>query len=312
MRTKSENEMYEPVRRELMNKLSPSGKVHLEVSADGKISETVKERLDDVCLHIINFERLKPDIIGFLRTETRTGRGVGTYHEDVIVAEVKNEQIGITDIIQTKAYAEVFGAQHAFLVSSEPIPEEIKRFVKMKPGLLYVVGYGEIKLAQFDIEVESFVERSWYRESPFEEVEEAEEEELEVKKPIKTWEAKLAWADPSVRSLVDALSKRLENEFTTIVHEPLSYWYAYYIDGERVRSKRFLVVMARKKRIRCRIRVDPTSFKDDQKRTNEVRGWFYAGLSGVERGFNVTSQSEIEGVLPLIRQSLDFVKRESL
>jgi len=184
----------------------------------------------------------------------------------------------------------------------------------MKPGLLhYQGGYGEIKLAQFDTEAESFVERSWYRESPFEEVEEeAEGEELEIKKPIKTWEAKLAWADPSVRSLVNTLTKRLENEFTAILHEPLAYWYAYYVDAERARSKRFLTVMARKKRIRCRIRVDPTSFKDDEQRTNEVRGWFYAGLSGVERGFNVTSLSEIEKVLPLIRQSYDFVKRENL
>jgi len=137
MSSKFEKELYEPVRRELAERFSVSGKAYLEVSADGRISETVKEKLDDVCLHIINFERLKPDIIGFLRTETKTGRGVGYYHDDMIIAEVKNEQIGITDIIQTKAYAEVFAAQHAFLVSSEPIPEEIKRFMKMKPGLLY-------------------------------------------------------------------------------------------------------------------------------------------------------------------------------
>lgn len=221
MSSKSEKDLYEPIRRELEERFSVSGRVHLEVSADGRISETVKEKLDDVCLHIINFERLKPDIIGFLRTDTKTGRGAGYYHDDMIITEVKNEQIGITDIIQTKAYAEVFAAQHTFLVSSKPIPEEIKRFVKMKPGLLYVVGYGEIRLVQFDAESETFVERSWYRESPFEEGGAEVEEEAQTRIPsIKTWEGVLKWADPSVRALVNSLNKRVEYEFPGIVHEP--------------------------------------------------------------------------------------------
>jgi hypothetical protein len=313
MGPKSEKELYEPVRRELAESFSVSGKVHLEVSADGRISEAVKEKIDDVCLHIINFERLKPDIIGFLRTETKTGRGGGYWHDDMIVAEVKNEQIGITDIVQTKAYAEIFAAQHAFLVSSEPIPEEIKRYVKMKPGLLYAGGYGEIRLVQFDVDRETFVDKSWYRESPFEErVAEVEEEEPQARiLPIKTWEGLLKWADPSVRTLVNSLNKRVENEFPGIVHEPVSRWYAYYLDAETSRRKRFLALIARKRGLRCRIRVDPASFKDDEQRTTELRGWFYVRLSGVERSFTISSPGDIDKVLPLIRQSYDFVKRES-
>jgi hypothetical protein len=311
MSPKSEKDLYEPIRRELEERFSVSGRVYLEVSADGRISETVKEKLDDVCLHIINFERLKPDIIGFLRTEAKTGRGAGYYHDDMIIAEVKNEQIGITDIIQTKAYAEVFATQYTFLVSSEPIPEEIKRFVKMKPGLLYAAGYGEIRLAQFDVGSETFVERSWYRESPFEEQVEEAEEQPSVGVPItKTWEGALKWADPSVRALVNSLSKKLEGEFSGIVHEPVSRWYAYYLNSETSRKTRFLALIARKRGVRCRIRVNPRTFKDDEKRTRELRGWFYVRLSGVERAFTIDSPEEIDKVLPLIRQSYDFVKRE--
>lgn len=316
MSAKSERAMYEPVRRELTEKFSVSGKVHLEISADGKISETVKEKLDDVCLHIINFEKLKPDIIGFLRTETRTGRSAGRYQDDMIIAEVKNEQVGIMDLVQTKAYAEVFGAAHAFLVSSEPIPEEIKRFVKMKPVLLlYQGGYGEVKLVQFDAAAETFVEKSWYRESPFEEsVEELESEgaDRKVESVAKSWEAMLQWADPSVRVLVKALNNRLELELPNIRHAPLARWYAYHIDSEDIKTKRFLVLIARKKGLRCRIRVDPNKFEDKEHRTNDLRGWFYARLSGVEKGFTIAAQNDIDKVLPLIRQSYDFVRAESV
>jgi hypothetical protein len=310
---KSEKDLYEPIRRELEERFFVSGKVHLEVSADGRISETVKEKLDDVCLHIINFERLKPDIIGFLRTETKTGRGAGYYHDDMIIAEVKNEQIGITDIIQTKAYAEVFAAQHTFLVSSEPIPEEVKRFVKMKPGLLYGGPYGEIRLVQFDVDRETFVERSWYRESPFEEaVEEVEEEGSQARIPaIKTWDGVLKWADPSLRTLLNSLNKTVENEFPGIVHEPLSRWYAYYLDADTTKRKRFLALIAGKRALTCRIRVDPRTFKDHEKSTRELRGWFYVRLTGAEKAFTIASPSDIEKFLPLIRQSYDFVKRES-
>lgn len=312
MSPKSEKDLYEPIRRELEERFSVSGTVHLEVSADGRISERVKEKLDDVCLHIVNFERLKPDIIGFLRTDTKTGRGAGYYRDDMIIAEVKNEQIGITDIIQTKAYAEVFATQHTFLVSSQPIPEEIKRFVKMKPGLLYVAGYGEIRLAQFDVGRETFVERSWYRESPFEEQVEETEAEPSTGIPItKTWEGVLKWADPSVRVLVNSLSKKLQGEFPGIVHEPVSRWYAYYLDAETSIRKRFLALIARKTGLRCRIRVNPRTFRDDEKRTRELRAWFYVRLSGVERTFTITSPEEIDKVLPLVRQSYDFVKREN-
>ena len=94
MTARSERDLYEPVRRELAEKFSVSGDVHLEVSADGRISEKVKEKLDDVSLHIINFERVKPDIIGFVRFETRIGRGTGYFQDEKIVVEVKRYKLG--------------------------------------------------------------------------------------------------------------------------------------------------------------------------------------------------------------------------
>lgn len=259
MSPKSEKDLYEPIRRELVDKFSVSGKTYLEVSADGRISETVKERLDDVALHIINFERVKPDIIGFLRIDTKTGKGTGYFQDEKIVAEVKNEQVGITDIIQTKVYAEVFDAKHAFLVSSEPIPEEVKRFVKMKPGLLhYSGGYGEIRLVQFDAGREAFIEKSWYRESPFEgEVEEVEEEkETERKTGFRTWQEVMQWVSPPVRSLVETLTRQLETEFPLMTGAPLWRYYGYYADAQKSRTKLFLAIIGGKRHITCRIRVD--------------------------------------------------------
>jgi len=317
MPPKTEKDLYEPVRRELTDKFSVSGKVHLEVSADGRISEHVKEKLDDVSLHIINFERVKPDIIGFLRIETKTGRGAGYYQDEKVVAEVKNEQVGITDVIQTKVYAEVFDARYAFLISSEPIPEEIKRFVKMKPGLLhYAGGYGEIKLVQFDEDAEVFVEGSWFRESPFEEESEEEVEngtKREPKKPAKprTWEAELNWAGEWAENLVKELTKCLQVLFPPMVHAPFSRWYVYYIDDEMIRTKRFLALIAGKKHITCRIRVDPAKFTDDQKITRDLSGWFYKGLSGVEKAFDIGSPIAIDQIIPLITQSHNFVKAEA-
>jgi hypothetical protein len=309
----SEKELYEPVKRDLAEKFSVSGKTYLEVSADGKISETVKEKLDDVALHIINFERVKPDIIGFLRIETKTGRGTGYFQDEKIVAEIKNEQIGITDVIQTKVYAEVFDAKHAFLVSSEPIPEEIKRFVKMKPGLLhYAGGYGEIKLVQFDKINKTFVERSWYRESPFEgEVEETEEERETEKAKPRTWQEVMEWATPPVRNLVESLTKRLETEFPSMIHGPLWRWYGYYIDAEKTKTKLFLAIIAGKRHLTCRIRVDPSKFQSDGYPTRDLSGWFYRGLTGTEKAFNLMSSTEINRIMPLMRQSYDFVKNEA-
>jgi hypothetical protein len=65
----------------------------------------------------------------------------------------------------------------------------------MKPVLLlYQGGYGEVKLVQFDVTAKTFVEKSWYRESPFEEtVEELESQGADRKVEIfaKSWEAML-------------------------------------------------------------------------------------------------------------------------
>jgi len=77
-----------------------------------------------------------------------------------------------------------------------------------------------------------------------------------------------------------------------------------------VKSKRFLVLIARKKGLRCRIRVDPNKFEDEGKRTNDLRGWFYARSTGAEKGFTMSSEEDIDKVLPLIAQSYNFARSE--
>ena len=70
----------------------------------------------------------------------------------------------------------------------------------------------------------------------------------------------------------------------------------------------FLALIASKKHITCRIRVDPARFKDEEKRTRELKGWFFKGLRGVEKAFKIASATDIEQTMSLISQSYEFVK----
>lgn len=170
-----EKRLYEPIREALKRKFSTTYLPYFEISAEGKISDVVKETLDDVCLHIIDFESVKPDIIGFLVPRTGgvfdtmnelTGRIRGNPTSEKIVVEVKDERLLISHLIQTKMYAEVFGASYAFLITTRPIPEQIKRFDKMKPELLSYGKGRKLILGRFDENTTSrmpdFDASSWY------------------------------------------------------------------------------------------------------------------------------------------------------
>jgi len=97
-----------------------------------------------------------------------------------------------------------------------------------------------------------------------------------------------------------------------MAHAPLGRWYAYYINKEKARTQRFLALIGSKKQMTLRIRVDSAKFKDDEYRARDLRPWFYKGLNGDEKAFNLASPSEIDKVVPLIRQSYDLVKAERL
>jgi hypothetical protein len=70
---------------------------------------------------LFRFLNLKPDIIGY--AERHDGRALFT-------VEVKQGKPTVKDIYQAKLYKELFGAGIGFLITSAPIPEELKRLIR--------------------------------------------------------------------------------------------------------------------------------------------------------------------------------------
>lgn len=83
----------------------------------------------------------------------------------LILVECKKEEPKLDDIYQARRYGELFDATHAFLVSLERIPEELKRLHKAVYSLLSLPRYETETLASLDESEEKFVE--WYPGNPF-------------------------------------------------------------------------------------------------------------------------------------------------
>ena len=111
--------------------------VYLEITAKGHFSEKLKEQLDDRALSITKVEKFSPDIIGFVQ-ETPSSR------IELITVEVKAKRITIKDISRAKLYLDIFRAAYGLLISTERIPEEIRRFILDRR-----VIKGDLIIAQF-------------------------------------------------------------------------------------------------------------------------------------------------------------------
>ena len=137
-----EIELYEPIKRILQEKFGKLGECYIEITSK-KIGNTIKSKLDDNLLFFLNAEKIYPDLTGYV-VESGTS--------NLIVAEVKSEKIKVRDIYQIKMYSELFHSKYTFLISSEPLSEEIRRYLKMTPAILsYSAGYKRLIIAQFDV-----------------------------------------------------------------------------------------------------------------------------------------------------------------
>jgi len=106
-------------------------------------------------LYMLRVERLSPDLFGKLIYAAYPGaapsRSVPRFVFAPAIAEVKLGNIKLRDIYQTKEYAEVFNARYAFLISTEMVAEEIRRFLRSRQSILYycvtetVNGYSTIQ-----------------------------------------------------------------------------------------------------------------------------------------------------------------------
>ena len=153
-----EKEYYPQIKAKLEELLKTKTlNFYLETTANRRFTEKLKSEIPPQRDIIFNFlKKTAPDITGFIKDSS-----------DFVIIEFKKKRIKLDDIYQTKKYRELFNAKFTFLISSEPIPTEIKRLDKaiqlLRSGLHWTFDF---VLAHFDRKQGDFVE--WYPENPFE------------------------------------------------------------------------------------------------------------------------------------------------
>ena len=154
---KTEREIYPHIKNWLEEQLKTRfTDFHLEVTADRKFSNILKQQIDRNRDLIFNFlKEAAPDITGFVK---------GDYSKEFIIVEIKNKPIKLEDIYQTRKYAELFDARYALLVSTEEIPEEIIRLSKVVFSLLSLPAYKQLTLVHFGDNAKNIV---WFPDNPF-------------------------------------------------------------------------------------------------------------------------------------------------
>ena len=160
---KEEKEYYPMIKEKLEGLLkTKTTNVHLEITANNKFSEELKSEIKSERNIIFNFlDKVRPDITGFIKDSS--------YFADFIIVEFKKGKIDLKSIYQAKRYRELFNAKFTFLISSEPVPTEIKRLDKAMNDQLLRSGLhweSSFVIVQFDRQEGQFIE--WYPENPFE------------------------------------------------------------------------------------------------------------------------------------------------
>ena len=154
---KTERETYPHIKSWLEEQLKTRfTDFYLEITADRKFSNTLKQQIDRNRDLIFNFlKEAAPDITGFVK---------GDYSKEFIVVEIKNKPIKLEDIYQTRKYAELFDARYALLVSTKEIPEEITRLSKVVFSLLSLPAYKQLTLVYLGDNAKNIV---WFPNNPF-------------------------------------------------------------------------------------------------------------------------------------------------
>ena len=154
-----EKELYEPVRAALERSFAEIGKTIVsETRATRGLGEPLKALIPPGKEILFRFLNSKPDIAGYAVTD----RG-----NQFFVAEVKRGVLTIQDVYQIKMYKEVFGATFGFLISTQPIMEELKRLLRTVPIVLLSVAdytFNFLALGQFDLEAGTFTD--WFLNWP--------------------------------------------------------------------------------------------------------------------------------------------------
>ncbi|KXA89253.1 hypothetical protein AKJ61_03285 [candidate division MSBL1 archaeon SCGC-AAA259B11] len=127
-------------------------------------SEKIKKQLDDLQLVFARRREARPDVMGVLKKEISTER---------ITAEVKTEELNISDFYQAKEYMELYDAKHGFLFTKEDIPVRIKKGCN-KYMIHYTFHHRTLTLAKFEKRIipkeEGIKVKEWFPEALFNEV----------------------------------------------------------------------------------------------------------------------------------------------
>jgi hypothetical protein len=157
----AEANFYQPIKERLEELFAAKKKrFYLELTATKGLSDKVKGKIPQHREIVFAFLKKRPDLFGFVE---------GEYASDLITVEVKGRIKTLDDIYQAKLYKEVFDARYGFLITTEPIPEEIKRLCKNTVSILRSSVdsiYRFLVIGHFDKETGQFVD--WFEENPFE------------------------------------------------------------------------------------------------------------------------------------------------
>ena len=130
-------------------------KLHIEITAYRSFSSELRGAIHRYGRpSILRFvKKNPPDITGFVQGS-------------ILIAEIKDAEIKIDDVYQTKKYADLLNAKYALLISTKEIPVSIKRVSKTVDQLLSR-GYDhrKVTLVHFDPKKDDFVD--WFEGSPF-------------------------------------------------------------------------------------------------------------------------------------------------
>jgi len=155
-----ESSWYQPIEEALSTKFGEKfHNCHLEITAGGKFSAPLKQRFDEPALFFIAQHKY-PDLMGFV-FENST--------EYFITVEIKDEKPTIDHIYEAKMYAELFKARFGFLISTEPLAEEIKRLGQSRNALFKHEGwaYQKVICGEFDKNAKRLLDYKWFPEKPF-------------------------------------------------------------------------------------------------------------------------------------------------
>lgn len=169
MTGKKEERFYQPVKEALESQVvdwtsnrlgaNPVGRFsngHLEITAKKHFSNSLKAKVPKGREIIFRFlKEAFPDMTGYVERE---------YYSEFIVVEIKAEELKLDDIYQARKYADLFDARYVLLISTEEIPEEIRRLSEVAWSMLQLT-VNRITLVHFDPARNEF--KGWLPENPF-------------------------------------------------------------------------------------------------------------------------------------------------